>query len=659
MKRKLGLLLVLLTVLLITMSVTAFAEKNSLDNFIRTRTYENQFADVSTTDWYATSVSQAYEYGLVSGTSQARYNPKGNVSVVEAIVLACRLNNIYCDNNEKFEAGAVWYQPYVDYAIENKIIEKEFENYNAPATRREFVKILSSALPADEFSAINNVSEIPDVTSDEKNIYMFYNAGILAGSDKYGTFNPTSNIQRSEVAAIIVRIADRTQRKEFVLEKKPIEATGISLDITSLKMDQGDKKAVKATVWPVAATNRSATYTSSNTSVATVSSSGEILAVGAGNVTITATTHNGKKAECKVTVEKVVASFSGHGDKVITNVNIPAGSHYAEVTHDGERLFTSKIYYGEKSYHNFSTNGLYKFSAQTALYNNGNVAVNNGMLEVEADGNWTVKIKPVSGTTTTNVKGRGELVTGVFVAKSSRVVVNLSHDGESNFMAKVIKYNGTKSYHYESLANEIGKYSGQKIINLTPGEKYYFYVIADGNWSIDFGEGESVTTYTLPTIPASGGSTSGGGSGNQGSANQGGANDKDDDKRFSYTDVLDLNEYAAESTKACNNATKESLNAYKNSTLASLYVAKALNYASSAKREMESVIKLLKSKVEITFESGDTLLEKAEEALDAIENVIDYDVEDGDIIYFQWLCGTAAGKALIVEQASVELLQAF
>lgn len=40
-----------------------------------------------------------------------------------------------------------------------------------------------------------------------------YRAGILTGNDGFGTFTPDSNILRSEVAAIVTRMTERSARK--------------------------------------------------------------------------------------------------------------------------------------------------------------------------------------------------------------------------------------------------------------------------------------------------------------------------------------------------------------------------------------------------------------------------------------------------------------
>lgn len=46
-------------------------------------------------------------------------------------------------------------------------------------------------------------------------IYAFYRAGILTGSDAKGTFRAASTIKRSEVAAIVLRMFDTTARKSI------------------------------------------------------------------------------------------------------------------------------------------------------------------------------------------------------------------------------------------------------------------------------------------------------------------------------------------------------------------------------------------------------------------------------------------------------------
>ena len=91
---------------------------------------------------------------------------------------------------------------------------------NAPVTRGEFVHIFHGAEEA--YKAINTVADnaIPDVKTNDKfaaEIYEFYRAGILTGSDAKGTFHPASSIKRSEVATILLRMFKTSARKSISL----------------------------------------------------------------------------------------------------------------------------------------------------------------------------------------------------------------------------------------------------------------------------------------------------------------------------------------------------------------------------------------------------------------------------------------------------------
>ena len=82
----------------------------------------------------------------------------------------------------------------------------------------------------------------------------------------------------------------------------PVEVTGVSLNKSTMSLAEGTTGRLTATVKPSDATNDSVTWSSSNTSVATVSSGGTVTAKREGTATITVTTYNGKTATCKVTV---------------------------------------------------------------------------------------------------------------------------------------------------------------------------------------------------------------------------------------------------------------------------------------------------------------------------------------------------------------------
>ncbi len=83
----------------------------------------------------------------------------------------------------------------------------------------------------------------------------------------------------------------------------PISVTGVTLSDTTLSMAAGETHQFSAAVSPFAASNKAVTYSSSNQSVASVSASGYMTAVGIGNAVITAKTADGNYiSSCSVTV---------------------------------------------------------------------------------------------------------------------------------------------------------------------------------------------------------------------------------------------------------------------------------------------------------------------------------------------------------------------
>ena len=179
------------------------------------------FLDVPSDSWYYSSVKAAWENGLIDGVTANEFNPNATLTVAQAIKLAAALHQLDRTGEVSLKnGGANWYDSFVNYAVTNDIIEQDYANYtkaqmNAPVTRGEFVHIFHGAEEA--YKAINTVADnaIPDVKATDKfapEIYKFYRAGILTGSDAKGTFHSASTIKRSEAAAILLRMFDAAAR---------------------------------------------------------------------------------------------------------------------------------------------------------------------------------------------------------------------------------------------------------------------------------------------------------------------------------------------------------------------------------------------------------------------------------------------------------------
>ena len=90
---------------------------------------------------------------------------------------------------------------------------------------------------------------------------------------------------------------------------EPVAVTSVKLSKSKKSLNIGDTFTLTATVKPNNATDKSVTWSSSDTSVATVDENGVVTAVAEGTATITATASNGVEASCTVTVKQKGDSF--------------------------------------------------------------------------------------------------------------------------------------------------------------------------------------------------------------------------------------------------------------------------------------------------------------------------------------------------------------
>ena len=102
-----------------------------------------------------------------------------------------------------------------------------------------------------------------------------------------------------------------------------IHVESVTLNESSVVLDTGETKALIETVLPENATDKSVTWTSSDTNVATVDANGTINAVGVGNAAITVTTHDGGyTATCDVVViNKQYVCIEAKADSNLTLYN--------------------------------------------------------------------------------------------------------------------------------------------------------------------------------------------------------------------------------------------------------------------------------------------------------------------------------------------------
>lgn len=111
--------------------------------------------------------------------------------------------------------------------------------------------------------------------------------------------------KKAGTAVITAASMDGKAKADYTITVKNVEAKKIALNQSKITMKKGTTyKWLEVTFTPKNTTNKKLTWTSSNTKVATVTSSGKIKAKGVGETVITVKSSNGKKDTVKVTVSK-------------------------------------------------------------------------------------------------------------------------------------------------------------------------------------------------------------------------------------------------------------------------------------------------------------------------------------------------------------------
>ena len=136
------------------------------------------------------------------------------------------------DKNGKFAYnGSGWSESGVDYNIQSgsggvidapAVISKTVIDNEATVdfgANTVFTRNVARKEKGEDYQFA--VSALNDVKATDKfaaEIYEFYRAGILTGSDAKGTFHADSTIRRSEVSAILNRMYDVSARQSIALK---------------------------------------------------------------------------------------------------------------------------------------------------------------------------------------------------------------------------------------------------------------------------------------------------------------------------------------------------------------------------------------------------------------------------------------------------------
>ena len=213
------------------LSVPARAQENSAENFVRSKTYEDQFSDLTADSTFYDNISALYEYGLSVGKTDGSYGLSDSLTVGQAVIFAGRIRSLYRSGDP--EAGpAVWKAegqltavPYLLYLKAEGVLDDAMdEQLLSAATRAQMAHILANLLPEDVLPSVHDqlvtesyasrrfITDVTEQTPYYRDILALYRKGVCLGSDAAGTYYPNAPITRGAVAAMLTRMIDPALR---------------------------------------------------------------------------------------------------------------------------------------------------------------------------------------------------------------------------------------------------------------------------------------------------------------------------------------------------------------------------------------------------------------------------------------------------------------
>ena len=225
------------------------------------------FKDVPADAWYYPVVKEAYEKGITNGATRTTFEPNAAVTREMFLVMLYRAAEINLDWIHEALSGAseeyfseycfadvakdTWYTDVVFTAkntgVTNGVDAAHF-GVGQPITREQMatlaerfmevrlhVALKAAKNPAAAFSDAEQVSEWAKESVEAMRI-----AGILQGDDQQRV-NPKAYATRAEATAVILRLADASERVSFV----PEETAWIRIMSSTTLKDIKDPKTVQ------------------------------------------------------------------------------------------------------------------------------------------------------------------------------------------------------------------------------------------------------------------------------------------------------------------------------------------------------------------------------------------------------------------------------
>ncbi|RKR05722.1 putative secreted protein (Por secretion system target) [Flavobacterium sp. 90] len=244
--------------------------------------------------------------------------------------------------------------------------------------------------------------------------YFVLIAGSPAGNGTYCNMNYSNRGGSAAANEEISAIGTFSWTQSASCSTTSVPVTGVTISPTTATLGVGATQQLTPTIAPANATNKTVSYSSNNTGVATVNGSGLVTAIASGSATITVTTQDGAKTATAV----ITVSSS---NVAVTSVSLSPTS--ASLSVGATQQLTPTV---------LPSNATNK-SVSYASNNTGVATVNaSGLVTAIASGTATITVTTVDGNKTSTAAITVTTATGNYFTIKNKWTGNYLYDAGAN-----------------------------------------------------------------------------------------------------------------------------------------------------------------------------------------------------------------------------------
>lgn len=467
--------------------------------------------DGSIYDYNGLSIANCYSRGTITGTNTAYAISNNNMKNCFYLKGSVEQYADVTDANPLTDTQMKYAQVFTNFDFENTWEIDSYSNYPYPQLRSNpyirVTKLQLISMPSktvyQQGESLNLGGSVVRITYDDGNV-----VDAVISEDMLGSYD------MNKIGIQSITVTKGGKSVDFDIEVKGIMPSSITLNQPDIDLYKGKTYQLVGNILPQNASDKTIIWSSNNSSVATVNSTGLVTAKNAGTATITAKTINGLQAKCKVNVmvpavqiyldKEQIELTKGESEQV--NVTLSPLNSTDKVSCTSDNSAVAKVIdgtvigigAGKTTIRAKTESGLSRNCSVTVKQDINEFTVSGIVDKTYTGGKIEQNIKVYSGNQTLragtdySIAYRNNIVVGI---AEVQIIGKGYYIGSQNFtfninkkdISKVTAYVGTSSFKYDGSAKKLQIILAEGRKNLQQGRDYncsYKANIAPGTGSV-------------------------------------------------------------------------------------------------------------------------------------------------------------------------------